>query len=59
MSSIFIQLGQLGLGYVMPLLISFLFFLSFFFFNDRLEQRYLGNYKTDLRQIFSMVDMLV
>jgi len=31
------------------LLLSFLFFL---FFNDRLEQRDLGNYKTDLHQIF-------
>jgi len=26
--------------------------LLFFFFNDRLEQRDLGNYKTDLHQIF-------
>ena len=34
----------------MPLLLSFLFFLSFF--NDRLEQRDLENYKTDLQQIF-------
>jgi len=33
----------------MLLLLSFLFF---FFFNDRLEQRDLGNYKTDLHQIF-------
>jgi len=31
----------------MSLLLSFLFF-----FNDRLEQRDLGNYKTDLYQIF-------
>ena len=36
----------------MLLLISFLFFLSFLFFNDRLEQRDLGNYKTDLHQVF-------
>ena len=35
----------------MPLLLSFLFFLCFFL-NDRLEQRDLGNYKTDLHQIF-------
>ena len=35
------------------------FSLSLFLFNDRLEQRNLGNYKTDLHQIFSMVDMLV
>jgi len=33
----------------MPLLLSFVFF---FFFNDRLEQRDLENYKTDLHQIF-------
>jgi len=33
-----------------PLLLSFLFL--FFFFNDRLEQRDLGNCKTDLHQIF-------
>ena len=42
-----------------PLLLSFLFF---FFFNDRLERRDLGNYKTDLHQIFrgdTVVDMLV
>jgi len=32
----------------MPLLLSFLFF----FFNDRLEQRDLGNYKTGLHKIF-------
>ena len=32
----------------MHLLLSFLFFL----FNDRLEQRDLGNYMTDLHQIF-------
>ena len=32
----------------MLLLLSFLFF----FFNDSLEQRDLGNYKTDLHQIF-------
>jgi len=34
----------------MPLLPSFLFFLSSFF-NDRLEQRDLGNYQIDLHQI--------
>jgi len=34
----------------MPLLLSFLFFLLLF--NDRLEQRDLGNYKTDLHKIF-------
>ena len=34
----------------MLLLLSFLLFLSFF--NDRLEQRDLGNYRTDLHQIF-------
>ena len=34
----------------MLLLLSFLFFLSFF--NDRLEQRDLRNYRTDLHQIF-------
>ena len=28
------------------------FFLSFSFFNDHLEQRDLGNYRTDLYQIF-------
>jgi len=32
----------------MLLLLSFLFFI----FNDRLEQRDLGNYETDLHQIF-------
>ena len=40
----------------MPLLLfSYSFFLSFFFsffFNDRLEQKVLENYKTDLHQIF-------
>ena len=36
----------------MPLLLSFLLLL-FFFFNNRLEQRDLGNYKTDLHQIFT------
>jgi len=30
-----------------------------YFFNDRLEQRDLGNYKTDLNQIFRVVDTLV
>jgi len=39
----------------MPLLLSFLFF---FFFNDRLEQRDLGKYKTDFHQILGMVGML-
>jgi len=28
------------------------FFLSFFLFNDRLEQRNFGNYETDLHKIF-------
>jgi len=37
--------------YVMHLLLSF-FFFHHFLFNDRLEQRDLGNYKTDLHQIF-------
>jgi len=36
----------------MPLLLSFLFFLLLLLFNDRLEQRDLGNCKTDLHQIF-------
>ena len=35
----------------MPLSLSFLFFLLLLF-NDRLEQRDLGNYKTDLHRIF-------
>jgi len=35
-------------AYVLLLLLTF----SFFLFNDRLEQRDLGNYKTDLNQIF-------
>ena len=30
----------------------FFFFFFFFFFNDRLEQRDIGNSKTDLHQIF-------
>ena len=44
-------------AYVLLLLLSF-FFL--FFFNDRLEQRDLGNYQIDLHQIFRVgIDMLV
>jgi len=39
--------------------VTFFPILSFFLlFNDRLEQRDLGNYKTDLHQIFRVVDML-
>jgi len=34
-------------------------FLFFFFFNDRSEQRDLGNYKTDLIEFSGMIDMLV
>ena len=45
------------------LMLCLCYFLSssfIFFFNDRLEQRDLGNYKTDLHQIFNrVVDMLV
>jgi len=36
----------------MLLLLSFLFFHHHLLFNDRLEQRDLGNYKTNLHQIF-------
>jgi len=34
------------------LMFCFCYFLSFFFFNDRVEQRDLGNYQTDPHQIF-------
>ena len=35
----------------MSLLLSFLFFYHHLLLNDRLEQRDIGNYKTDLHQI--------
>jgi len=41
------------------MLCRYYFLSSSFFFNDRLEQRDLGNYKTDLHQILGMVDMLM
>ena len=50
-SPLFISpLGFSRQAYVMLLLLSFLFFCHLF--NDRLEQRDLGNYKTDLHQVF-------
>jgi len=44
------------LAYVLLLLLSFflLFFCIFIFLNDRLEQRDLRNYQTDLPQIFTV-----